>query len=195
MLAENPHPNSVALLDYAETYNFALLDGRHITPTSWSERNTAGSSLVQARINNKQHVGEIRSIFAHRQPGVRGSTETILAAITWMKYSEHTLPENPDLIWDKVPELGVETWDIDTYVNSLSNELPMIMCLADLHCQVCRGRMIHTEPKLWITATLDRWSTVAVPIDQEDLVFWQRAGLLEPGNRYPKVPRRKFGDA
>ncbi|KAJ7868029.1 hypothetical protein B0H14DRAFT_2730307 [Mycena olivaceomarginata] len=82
------------------TYNFALLDGRRITPTSRSERNTAGSSIVQARINNKRHAGEICSIFVHRQPGVQ--SETVLAAIAWMKRSEHTPLENPKFVWDQL---------------------------------------------------------------------------------------------
>jgi hypothetical protein len=56
------------------------------------------------------------------------------------------------------PELGIETWDIDTYVNPLIHDPPMIMRLADLHCQMCRGRVTHTEPNMWITATMDRVS-------------------------------------
>ncbi|KAJ7305462.1 hypothetical protein DFH08DRAFT_825153 [Mycena albidolilacea] len=102
LLAVNPSPNTSTLASHAETYNFALLDGRRITPTSRSERNTAGSSIVQARINNKRHAGEIRSIFVHRQPGVQGSSETVLAAVAWMKRSEHTPLENPKFVWDQL---------------------------------------------------------------------------------------------
>ncbi|KAJ7755298.1 hypothetical protein DFH07DRAFT_773413 [Mycena maculata] len=38
-LATDPPPNTYPLSSYAETYNFALLDGRRITPTSRSQRN------------------------------------------------------------------------------------------------------------------------------------------------------------
>ncbi|KAF7346894.1 hypothetical protein MVEN_01441600 [Mycena venus] len=155
-----PHPQHVdSHFSCRDLQLLLLLDGRRITPTSRSERNTAGSSIVQARINNKRHAGEIRSIFVHRQPGVQGSSETVLAAVAWMKRSEHTPLENPKFVWDKFPELGIETWDIDTYVNPLIHDPPMIIRLTDLHCQVCRGRVTHTEPNMWITATMDRCPT------------------------------------
>ncbi|KAJ7725788.1 hypothetical protein B0H16DRAFT_1241805, partial [Mycena metata] len=153
---QNPAPNTSPLASHAEIYNFALLDGRRITPTSRSSRNTAGSSIVQARIANKRYAGEIRSIFVHRQPGVPDSSETLLASIAWMKRSDYTPLDNPVFIWDRFPELGVETWELNQFVDPLSHDPPMIMHLRDLHCQLSRGTVTHTVPNMWITATMDR---------------------------------------
>ncbi|KAF8170478.1 hypothetical protein K438DRAFT_211344 [Mycena galopus ATCC 62051] len=35
----------------------------------------------------------------------------------------------------------------------------MIIPLAEIHCQLCRGRVTHVDPPLWITATMDRFPT------------------------------------
>ncbi|KAF7367179.1 hypothetical protein MSAN_00977800 [Mycena sanguinolenta] len=70
-LDENPPPNTLVLTEHAESYDFVLLDGRRIIPTSRSKSNSASSSLIQARIGNRRHAGEIRSIFVHRQSGLR----------------------------------------------------------------------------------------------------------------------------
>ncbi|KAJ6565735.1 hypothetical protein B0H10DRAFT_2358600 [Mycena sp. CBHHK59/15] len=88
------------LATFITTYNFALLDGRRITPTSRSSRNSAGSSIIQARIRDKGYAGEIRSIFTHHQDGVENSSGTILAAIEWMKRSDFTPLESPRFLWD-----------------------------------------------------------------------------------------------
>ncbi|KAK6984573.1 hypothetical protein R3P38DRAFT_2575729, partial [Favolaschia claudopus] len=160
LLAANPAPNTEPLRDHARTYEWALLDGRRITPTSRLQGNNPdlGSSIVQARINDTRHVGEIRSIFVHPQSNIDGASETILVAVAWMRRSTHTPLENqPVFIWDKFPELGVETWEYNQYVDPRSHDPPMIMRLADVHCQVSRGRTEGT-PKLWITATMDRVS-------------------------------------
>jgi hypothetical protein len=99
-LESNPNPNTTPLSSHADIYNFALLDGRRITPTSRAQRNNAGSSIIQARINNKRYAGEIRSIFIHRQSNVPESSDTVLAAIEWMKRSDLTPLDNPTFIWD-----------------------------------------------------------------------------------------------
>ncbi|KAJ7821384.1 hypothetical protein B0H14DRAFT_3471571 [Mycena olivaceomarginata] len=157
-LAPNPPPNTVPLKLHAVAYNFALLDGRRITPTSRSKRNSAGSS-IQARIGDKRCAGEIHTIFVHQQPGVQDSTDRLLVAVNWMRRSKWTPLENPTFVWDDYPELGVETWELDQYVDPLSNDPPTIIPLADIHCQLCRGRVTHVSPKLWMTITLDRFPT------------------------------------
>ncbi|KAK7059313.1 hypothetical protein R3P38DRAFT_2430742, partial [Favolaschia claudopus] len=164
LLAANPAPNTEPLSDHARTYEWVLLDGRRITPTSRLQGNNPdlGSSIVQARINDTRHVGEIRSIFVHPQSNIDGASETILVAVAWMRRSTHTPLENqPVFIWDKFPELGVETWEYNQYIDPRSHDPPMIMRLADVHCQVSRGRTEGT-PKLWITATMDRVSILFV---------------------------------
>jgi hypothetical protein len=60
------------------------------------------------------------------------------------------------------PELGVESWEIDVFIDPLNNDPPMIMPLADVHCQLCRGRITHTDPNIWMTATMDRVSKLSV---------------------------------
>lgn len=96
----NPMANTYPLETYIETYESALLDGRRITPTSRSTRNSAGSAIIQARIANKARAGEIRSIFIHRQKGVHNSSRTLLAAIEWMELSGYTPLGTPKFLWD-----------------------------------------------------------------------------------------------
>jgi hypothetical protein len=54
------------------------------------------------------------------------------------------------------PELGIETWELDTFQDPATSDLPIIVPLAEVHCQLSRGRIEHTDPKMWITATMDR---------------------------------------
>ncbi|KAJ7167178.1 hypothetical protein C8R43DRAFT_1160531, partial [Mycena crocata] len=146
------------LESFVQTYSYALLDGRRITPTDRSIRNSAGSSIIQAKIAGKPvaQAGEIRSLFIHPQYGIEGSSTTLLAAIEWMEVSEVTPLENPVFIWDDYPELGVETWTLDKYLDRDATDLPLIMPLAHVNCQLSRGRVEHIEPPLWMTVTMDR---------------------------------------
>ncbi|KAK6974626.1 hypothetical protein R3P38DRAFT_2378737, partial [Favolaschia claudopus] len=146
------------LESFIETFNFAFLDGRKIIPTTRSARNSAGSSIVQVRIGDKRHAGEIRSLFVHQQSGVVGSSNTVLAAISWMIESDWTPLKryNGKFIWDDFPELGIETWVLDKFQDPLRSELPIIIPLEQVHCQLSRGRILHTTPPMWMTATMDR---------------------------------------
>ncbi|KAJ6605756.1 hypothetical protein B0H10DRAFT_2311130 [Mycena sp. CBHHK59/15] len=117
------------------------------------------SSIIQARIRDTGYAGEIRSIFTHHQDGVENSSGTILAAIEWMKRSDFTPLESPRFLWDDYPELGIETWVLDEYIDPKASDLSIIMLLSDVHCQLSRGRLEHVVPPLWITATMDRFPT------------------------------------
>lgn len=90
-------PGEFPLHPYAETYNYALLDGRRIMPTS--TRNSEGSSIIQARFGNEAQAGEIKKIFVHHQSGVQDTDFTLLAAVKWMKNSPFTPLDNTRL-WD-----------------------------------------------------------------------------------------------
>jgi hypothetical protein len=87
------------LTPHAYFLNFALLDGRRITPTTRSRRNSAGSSLIQIRYKELPFAGEIRRIIRHRQPGVDGSANILLVSIVWMKMSKETPLDEDTLIW------------------------------------------------------------------------------------------------
>ncbi|KAF8214773.1 hypothetical protein K438DRAFT_2138267 [Mycena galopus ATCC 62051] len=155
-LDDNPPPNTSSLNIRATTYHYALLDGRRITPTSMSKRKSAGSAIIQARIHNKRYAGVVQTILMHKQDGVLENTNTLLCAVNWMKPSKFTPLDNPEFVWDDYPELGVETWELDQYVDPLRSEPLMIIPLAEIHCQLCRDRITHVDPPLWITATMDR---------------------------------------
>ncbi|KAJ7199345.1 hypothetical protein C8J57DRAFT_1104501 [Mycena rebaudengoi] len=157
-LDEDPPPNTVPLHTHAQTYNFALLDGRRLTPTSRATRGSAGSSIVQVKIGANVHAGELREIFVHRQPGIAGSSNTPLVAIEWMKNCDFTPLDNAEL-WNRYLELGIDTWDLDVFLDPQTTNPPMIMRLADIHCQLARGRLTHTTPHMWITTTMDRVCT------------------------------------
>ncbi|KAJ6587813.1 hypothetical protein B0H10DRAFT_1961280 [Mycena sp. CBHHK59/15] len=117
-------PDAYVLNAYAETYNFALLEGRRIMPTT-SQRNSGGSSIIQAR-----------------QEGVEDPTSTLLAAVAWMKDSKYTPLDNINL-WNKFPELGINTWELNSFVDPRSNDPPMIIWVVNIHCQVSRGQITH----------------------------------------------------
>ncbi|KAJ7110207.1 hypothetical protein C8R43DRAFT_883954 [Mycena crocata] len=152
--------NTTELHSYAETYSFALLDGRRIAPAS-SHRNSGGSCLIQAKFGDPPQTGEIRSIFVHRQPGVPNSAGTLLASVAWMKESIFTPLDNAEL-WNKFPELGINTWELDTYIEPRNTTFPMIIRVEDIDCQVARGRVTHTQPPMWITTSMARVSCRAI---------------------------------
>ncbi|KAJ7852945.1 hypothetical protein B0H14DRAFT_2580699 [Mycena olivaceomarginata] len=75
-------PNNEVLGPFLEIYNYALLYGRRVTPTTRSKRGSAGSSLIQIHWLNPNtpaagpepqeslpYVGEIREMFKHKQSG------------------------------------------------------------------------------------------------------------------------------
>ncbi|KAJ7017493.1 hypothetical protein C8F04DRAFT_873540, partial [Mycena alexandri] len=147
------------LSSYADIYNYALLDGRRITPTDRSRRNTAGSSIIQAWFNNEACGGEVVAILCHRQPGIPSSENTLLLMVMWMKESDFTPLDGNDegFIWNTFPELGINTWQYNIYEDPReAGSRPVILPLNEVHCQISRGTLEHTDPKMWITNTMDR---------------------------------------
>ncbi|KAJ6540384.1 hypothetical protein B0H19DRAFT_1077796 [Mycena capillaripes] len=59
--------NTSYLLPYADVYDYALLDGRRITPTTRSTRNTAGSSIIQGKSVPSLSTGNPKSL-AQKKP-------------------------------------------------------------------------------------------------------------------------------
>ncbi|KAJ7779372.1 hypothetical protein DFH07DRAFT_730266 [Mycena maculata] len=154
-------PNLPALIPFADIYDHALLDGRRITPTTRSRRNKAGSSIIQAYFGNEPLAGEVHAIFLHRQPGVPSSEETLLIEVAWMKESGFTPLDDDDtgFVWHQFPELGINTWEYEAYEDPEEEDShPLIIPLNEVHCQISRGTLDHTDPKLWITTTMDRVS-------------------------------------
>ncbi|KAJ7193720.1 hypothetical protein GGX14DRAFT_301290, partial [Mycena pura] len=150
-------PQTTMLSPFVTFYNYALLDGKRITPTSRSRRNTAGSSLIQYRYADAAHVGEVRHVIRHQQPGVTVEDDRILAHVEWMKRSNLTPLDSSKFPWDAYPQLGVETWDYDVFADPGEDTFPPIIIPFDqIHCQVARGKITHTDPPLWITVTMDR---------------------------------------
>lgn len=92
------------LLPYADVYEYALLDGRRITPTTRSRRNQAGSSIIQARFQGEECAGEVRTIFLHRQPGIPSAEETVLITVNWMNESKFSPLDGGDrgFVWHQL---------------------------------------------------------------------------------------------
>ncbi|KAJ7039997.1 hypothetical protein C8F04DRAFT_948905 [Mycena alexandri] len=159
--ARNTTPHTTMLSPYVDFYEFALLDGKRVTPTARSRRNTAGSSLVQIRHRHEGHdeawAGEVRHIFQHRQTGVTEPNNTLFAQIEWMKRSDLTPLDEGEFPWNEFPQLGVDTWEYNTYADPKDQNFPLIVMRMDqIHCQISRGKISHTDPPLWMTATMDR---------------------------------------
>ncbi|KAJ7247963.1 hypothetical protein C8J57DRAFT_1240479 [Mycena rebaudengoi] len=60
-----PGGNTEMLGSFADTYSYALLDGRRVMSITESRRG-AGSSLIQIHFKNELYAGEIRHIFRHK---------------------------------------------------------------------------------------------------------------------------------
>jgi hypothetical protein len=57
------------------------------------------------------------------------------------------------------PELDVNTWLYDQFEDPEEDgSRPEIIPLEAVQCQIARGTLGHTEPKMWITTTMDRVS-------------------------------------
>ncbi|KAJ7811039.1 hypothetical protein B0H13DRAFT_1566400, partial [Mycena leptocephala] len=146
-------------------YEYALLDGRRITPTTRSTRNKAGSSIIRAWFKNGEErvacVGEVRAIFVHRQLEIPHSDDTALIVVEWLVESDYT-PLNADsFIWDtKLCANSFHLLSYDTFETvhkrpdsalTEPGSRPLVMPLSAVHCQASRGTLEHTDPPLWIT--------------------------------------------
>jgi hypothetical protein len=85
-----------ALVGFADIYDYALLDGRRITFTTSSRRNSAGSSTIQAYFGGEAYAGEVRAILLHRQPSVSNPENTVLVMVEWMKESDDSPLDGDD---------------------------------------------------------------------------------------------------
>jgi hypothetical protein len=73
-------------------FEYALLDGRRITPTTRTRRKTAGSSIVKVVWEGSMFAGLVENIFRHAQKDVLDNT--IWAEIRWMKHLDVSPVEN-----------------------------------------------------------------------------------------------------
>jgi hypothetical protein len=107
--------NTEVLGSFLEIYNYALLDGHRVTPTTRSKRGSAGSSLIQIYWLNPNtpaagrepqeplpYVGDIRQMFKHTQSDVPTSDSTLLVFVAWLKPSTETPLENNKFIWHEL---------------------------------------------------------------------------------------------
>ena len=94
MLTRSPPEGANLLKQTAQFLNYALLDGRRITPLSRSQRESAGSSIICINWQGRTHSGEVLNIFEHNQY-ILGSP-MLFAEIRWMKQSAYSpVDDNP----------------------------------------------------------------------------------------------------
>ncbi|KAJ7674142.1 hypothetical protein B0H17DRAFT_1082740 [Mycena rosella] len=146
---------------FAETYNYVLLNGCRLTPTTRSKRSSAGSSMIQFQFNGEPYAGEIRVIFRHKQTGVTSSEDTLLAFVAWMKPSTETPLDDDEFIWYEFPELSVDTWLYNTYAQAKDSDCPpCVLPLANVQCQVARSKIGYKDPPLSrVRFWLMEWAT------------------------------------
>jgi hypothetical protein len=108
------------LRSYSDTYQYALLDGRRLTPPTRSRWQNAGSSLVQVIFDGEPFAGELHTIFRHKQVGIPDSEHTLLAFIRWMVSSGSTPLDDDKFIWYEKDLRGTSHMQclIVTYKNS-----------------------------------------------------------------------------
>jgi hypothetical protein len=91
-------PESQELDLFAELYDYVLLDGRRITPTTRSRRG-AGSSIIQIEFNKELYAGVVRILFRHKQNTIPLSERPVLVFVSWMVPSHDTPLDNDDFLW------------------------------------------------------------------------------------------------
>ena len=173
-LERYPPPGMWVLKGNAQFYNYAILDGRRITPTTRSRREFIGSSIIKHKWNGSLFGGEVVSIFHHVQG--KGDPAILFAEIRWMKRSTHSPlcasdPIDPwrDLyvllsfsflsyiIFVHSPELDVETWELDSFLEPNSRASPpAVIPFNSIISQLSRATIDISEPVMWITTSQDR---------------------------------------
>jgi hypothetical protein len=73
---------------------------------------------------------------------------------------------------DFSPQLGVDTWEYNTYAEPTDEDFPpIVMPLDEIHCQISRGKITQTTPPLWMTVTMDRVRTSPSRAEQMSNAF------------------------
>ncbi|KAJ7600183.1 hypothetical protein C8J56DRAFT_879913 [Mycena floridula] len=132
-LESNPQPGSTPITRYVQQFNFALLDGRRISPTLRTLRSSKGSSIVKIMSGGQRLGGEVRELFLHKQTKI--DEPVVFTCIDWMDYAD-------------VSPVKTDIWkDFTTKKASFSNSI-------GCHCLPARGTVRTTEPEYWITTTM-----------------------------------------
>jgi hypothetical protein len=67
------------------------------------------------------------------------------------------VPNFPVYLQEFSKELGVESWEYNQYASHGDEGYPpVVMRVEDIQCQIARGTLTHTDPKLWMIISLDR---------------------------------------
>jgi hypothetical protein len=96
-LDREPPRGSYELNQKAQFYEYALLGGRRIVPSTRSRRKNAGSSLVKVIWENRSYAGIVDRIFRHHQRGI--DVDDLWAEMRWMVRRDESPVE--DDIWVK----------------------------------------------------------------------------------------------
>ncbi|GBE87456.1 hypothetical protein SCP_1101320 [Sparassis crispa] len=149
----NPPSSTRLLQETAQFYDWALLDGRRITATSRTQQESAHSSIVKVLYAGKAYGGEVVCIFHHSQREI--AEERLFAEFQWMK--PLNLSPVQDDPWSEFPELEVETWVLGEFALAKAPGFPPpVLLFFTIQCQLSRGIVSTTNPKMWITMTMDR---------------------------------------
>ncbi|KIJ09903.1 hypothetical protein PAXINDRAFT_86790 [Paxillus involutus ATCC 200175] len=150
----NPPRGSYQLNDSASFLEYALLDGRRITPLSRSVHNSAGSSLVKVVLDNISLYSEVINVFTHVQQGVASGTH-LLAEFRWMvELDVVPVEDDPQSYF---PVLDIKCFKLNTYWESgEAGAPPAVFPFNFINCQIARGIIETTDPLMWIITSLDR---------------------------------------
>ncbi|KZT18084.1 hypothetical protein NEOLEDRAFT_1081026, partial [Neolentinus lepideus HHB14362 ss-1] len=134
-------------------FDYMVLDGRRVIPTSRTHRKNAGSSIVKVIIGGQMYGGEVHRIFQHFQRDIR--EDIIWAEMRWMKPVKK-IPTKKN-VWLAFPELEIQFWTYGQYheANDASAP-PPIVPFSSIWCQLSRGEYRTTKQEFWITTTMER---------------------------------------
>ncbi|KZT22789.1 hypothetical protein NEOLEDRAFT_1070900, partial [Neolentinus lepideus HHB14362 ss-1] len=145
------------LLTFGIFYEYVLLDGHRIIPTSRLLRKTAGSSIVKVLLNGQYYTRELVSVFWHAQSSL--NDKTLWAEISWMRKAK-CKPFMPDP-WEKYLELEIKFCKFGRYHDlDHPDAPPQFIKFNQISCQLAHGQHTSMKPKLWITTSMARVCTL-----------------------------------
>ncbi|KAH9928238.1 hypothetical protein B0H21DRAFT_712161 [Amylocystis lapponica] len=149
-------------------HNYVVLDGRRIRP-SRGQGSHSPDSIIQANFADKRYVGEVFEILTHYQHGI--GLQTHLLYVRWFS----RLTDVDTSPWDPYPELEVNFWEYNHYLNPAHSGPPAFILVSDVLSQACRVaiKLFPVRPQAGNTSDDSENETARVP----RRVVWVTTGL------------------
>ncbi|KZT50088.1 hypothetical protein CALCODRAFT_488967 [Calocera cornea HHB12733] len=143
---------SVFLANRATFFSELRVEGQRIT-TAHEDKRSKSDSLILHRVSTGlQWVGELRSVFSHRQSGIE-QIHTF-AEVAWLQPLQDT-PKHADM-YREFPELEVNFWEHRRYLKAGDWEPDPLILVKDIAGTAARCEMESEHGKIWITTGMSK---------------------------------------